>query len=129
MDRCHRLGQTKQVTVYRLITAGTVEERILRRAKQKDQIQKVVISGGEFRQVDFKPSEIVSLLLDDDELEENLKKRKLAQEEEKNKKKTKGPKKVKEAGTPRKRKAQSVQNINSPPSTRRKHTASTTSLK
>ena len=75
MDRCHRLGQTKQVTVYRLITAGTVEERILRRAKQKDQIQKVVISGGEFRQVDFKPSEIVSLLLDDDELEENLKKR------------------------------------------------------
>ncbi|OUM61968.1 hypothetical protein PIROE2DRAFT_36085, partial [Piromyces sp. E2] len=45
MDRCHRLGQTKQVTVYRLITAGTVEERILRRAKQKDQIQKVVISG------------------------------------------------------------------------------------
>jgi DNA helicase INO80 len=29
-----------------------------------------VISGGEFRQVDFKPKEIVSLLLDDEELEE-----------------------------------------------------------
>jgi hypothetical protein len=30
------------------------------------QIQKVVISGGEFKQVDFKPREIVSLLLDDE---------------------------------------------------------------
>ncbi|KAI8575947.1 hypothetical protein K450DRAFT_259099 [Umbelopsis ramanniana AG] len=66
MDRAHRLGQTKQVTVYRLITKNTIEERILMRAKQKDEIQKVVISGGEFKQVDFKPREIVSLLLDDE---------------------------------------------------------------
>ncbi|KAI8066860.1 SNF2 family N-terminal domain-containing protein [Gongronella butleri] len=74
MDRAHRLGQTKQVTVYRLLTKGTIEERILMRAKQKDEIQKVVISGGEFKQsVDFnKPKEIVSLLLDDDELNNNL---------------------------------------------------------
>ncbi|CAG8499102.1 30323_t:CDS:10 [Gigaspora margarita] len=72
MDRAHRLGQTKQVTVYRLITKGTIEERILQRAKQKDEIQKVVISGGEFKQVDFKPREIVSLLLEDDELEAKL---------------------------------------------------------
>ncbi|OZJ04308.1 hypothetical protein BZG36_03164 [Bifiguratus adelaidae] len=72
MDRAHRLGQTKQVTVYRLITKGTIEERILQRAKQKDEIQKVVISGGEFKQVDFKPREIVSLLLDDEELDKNL---------------------------------------------------------
>ncbi len=28
MDRAHRLGQTRQVTVYRLITRGTIEERI-----------------------------------------------------------------------------------------------------
>jgi DNA helicase INO80 len=38
MDRAHRLGQTKQVTVYRLITKGTIEERILMRAKQKDEV-------------------------------------------------------------------------------------------
>lgn len=38
MDRAHRLGQTKQVTVYRLITKRTVEERILQRARQKDEV-------------------------------------------------------------------------------------------
>jgi DNA helicase INO80 len=33
MDRAHRLGQTRQVTVYRLICKGTIEERILQRAR------------------------------------------------------------------------------------------------
>ncbi|GAA5800530.1 hypothetical protein HPULCUR_005965 [Helicostylum pulchrum] len=86
MDRAHRLGQTKQVTVYRLITKNTIEERILQRAKQKDEIQKVVISGGEFKSVDFKPREIVSLLLDDEELDNKLQmqlKKKAEEEEQK----------------------------------------------
>lgn len=43
MDRAHRLGQTKQVTVYRLITAGTIEERIMKRAGIKGEIQRMVI--------------------------------------------------------------------------------------
>jgi len=38
MDRAHRLGQTKQVTVYRLICKGTIEERILQRAKEKHEV-------------------------------------------------------------------------------------------
>jgi len=38
MDRVHRLGQTKQVTVYRLITKSTIEERILLRAQQKHEV-------------------------------------------------------------------------------------------
>ena len=42
MDRAHRLGQTKQVTVYRLICKGTIEERILQRAKEKSEIQRMV---------------------------------------------------------------------------------------
>lgn len=46
MDRAHRLGQTKQVTVYRLITQGTIEERIRKRALQKEEVQRVVIQGG-----------------------------------------------------------------------------------
>lgn len=46
MDRAHRLGQTRQVTVYRLITRGTIEERIRKRALQKEEVQRVVITGG-----------------------------------------------------------------------------------
>ncbi len=46
MDRAHRLGQTREVTVYRLVTAGTIEERILKRASQKNTVQKLVIGGG-----------------------------------------------------------------------------------
>lgn len=41
MDRAHRLGQTKQVTVYRLICQGTIEERILQRAKEKSEVRAV----------------------------------------------------------------------------------------
>lgn len=69
MDRAHRLGQTKQVTVYRLITRSSIEERMRQRAKQKDEIHKVVIAGGEFRQMEARPNQkdIVSLLLGEDE--------------------------------------------------------------
>ncbi|CAL8317883.1 unnamed protein product [Boreogadus saida] len=72
MDRAHRLGQTKQVTVYRLICQGSIEERILQRAKEKSEIQRVVISGGNFKPDTLKPKEVVGLLLDDDELENKL---------------------------------------------------------
>ena len=44
-DRCHRLGQTKPVTVNRLITKGTIEERMLNIANQKNIIQETVYSG------------------------------------------------------------------------------------
>jgi chromatin-remodeling ATPase INO80 len=48
MDRAHRLGQTRNVTVYRLITRGTIEEKVIERASQKDEIQKMVIHGNIF---------------------------------------------------------------------------------
>lgn len=35
MARCHRIGQTKPVTIYRLVTQDTVEERILVRTLKK----------------------------------------------------------------------------------------------
>jgi len=38
MDRAHRLGQTRQVTVYRLITKGTVDERIIQMARVKKDV-------------------------------------------------------------------------------------------
>ncbi|KAI2608725.1 uncharacterized protein GGS25DRAFT_288845 [Hypoxylon fragiforme] len=77
MDRAHRLGQTKQVTVYRLITRGTIEERIRKRAMQKEEVQRVVIQGGGARGVDFsgrRPAEnrnrdIAMWLADDEQAE------------------------------------------------------------
>ncbi|XP_047133142.1 chromatin-remodeling ATPase INO80 isoform X1 [Hydra vulgaris] len=75
MDRAHRLGQTKQVTVYRLVTKGTVEEKILNRAREKSEIQNIVISGGQFNKEVLKPKEVASLLLDDIELAAKLKQR------------------------------------------------------
>ncbi|XP_023802713.1 helicase SWR1-like, partial [Cyanistes caeruleus] len=34
-DRCHRIGQTRDVHIYRLISERTVEENILKKANQK----------------------------------------------------------------------------------------------
>lgn len=48
MDRVHRLGQTKDVVVYRLITKNSIEERIMEKANKKDEMQKIVIKGKVF---------------------------------------------------------------------------------
>ncbi|KAF7596300.1 putative DNA helicase ino80 [Aspergillus hancockii] len=76
MDRAHRLGQTRQVTVYRLITRGTIEERIRKRALQKEEVQRVVISGGAAGGVDFntrnresRTKDIAMWLADDEQAE------------------------------------------------------------
>ncbi|KAA8518827.1 hypothetical protein F0562_016399 [Nyssa sinensis] len=34
-DRCHRIGQTREVHIYRLISESTIEENILKKANQK----------------------------------------------------------------------------------------------
>jgi hypothetical protein len=46
MDRAHRIGQTKQVRVYRLIAAATMEERMVARATQKLALDALVIGHG-----------------------------------------------------------------------------------
>merc|ERR1712233_266807 len=43
MDRAHRIGQTKPVFVYRLVTKDSVEERILERAELKLRLDAMVI--------------------------------------------------------------------------------------
>ena len=43
-DRSHRLGQTKQVTVYRLVTSGTVDERIVEIAEGKLALDAAILS-------------------------------------------------------------------------------------
>ncbi|KAL2320719.1 hypothetical protein Fmac_029688 [Flemingia macrophylla] len=73
MDRAHRLGQTKDVTVYRLICKETVEEKILLRASQKSTVQNLVMTGGSVGGDLLAPEDVVSLLLDDVQLEQKLK--------------------------------------------------------
>jgi DNA helicase INO80 len=46
MDRVHRIGQTKQVTIYHMITRNTIEERIMTIARQKSTIQATVYGEG-----------------------------------------------------------------------------------
>ena len=46
MDRAHRIGQTKQVYVFRFITENSVEERMLERAAQKLRLDPLVIQQG-----------------------------------------------------------------------------------
>jgi non-specific serine/threonine protein kinase len=49
MDRVHRLGQQKKVFVYKLITKGTVEEKIMRlKARKKDLLSSVIDQEKEF---------------------------------------------------------------------------------
>jgi len=84
MDRAHRLGQTRQVTVYRLVTKGTIDERIVQLARVKKdvstlrtsanflmklvvQVQDIVVGTKTFQDM-AKPSEIVQLLLNDEQL-------------------------------------------------------------
>jgi SWI/SNF-related matrix-associated actin-dependent regulator of chromatin subfamily A member 5 len=46
MDRAHRIGQKKQVRVFRFITENTAEERIIERAEIKLRLDNVVIQQG-----------------------------------------------------------------------------------
>ena len=46
-DRAHRIGQTKSVFVYKLIAAGTVEEKMVELQQRKAALAGIALSGGE----------------------------------------------------------------------------------
>ena len=46
-DRAHRIGQTKPVLVFRLVTNHTIETKIMQRATEKRQLETLVIAKGE----------------------------------------------------------------------------------
>jgi SWI/SNF-related matrix-associated actin-dependent regulator of chromatin subfamily A member 5 len=50
MDRAHRIGQTKQVRVYRFVTDDAIEEKVLERAAQKLRLDQLVIQQGRVQQ-------------------------------------------------------------------------------
>ncbi|CAI5460068.1 unnamed protein product [Closterium sp. Yama58-4] len=69
MDRCHRIGQTRPVHVYRLATAHSVECRVLDVARGKLKLEHLVIEKGQFQQDKAAPAktkideaEVLSLL-------------------------------------------------------------------
>ena len=45
-DRCHRIGQTRPVIVYRIVTKNTVEEQLITSAGAKRRLEKLVIKKG-----------------------------------------------------------------------------------
>ena len=47
-DRAHRIGQTREVHIYRLVCQSTVEENILTKAKQKRHLDFLVMTEGNF---------------------------------------------------------------------------------
>jgi len=47
-DRCHRIGQTRDVHIYRFVCEGTIEANILRKSNQKRMLDDVVIQEGDF---------------------------------------------------------------------------------
>lgn len=51
-DRCHRLGQKKPVTVFRLVSENTVEEKIVERAQQKLKLDAMVVQQGRLKEKD-----------------------------------------------------------------------------
>lgn len=53
-DRCHRIGQTREVHIYRLISESTIEENILKKANQKRVLDDLVIQSGSYNTEFFK---------------------------------------------------------------------------
>lgn len=62
-DRAHRIGQDKPVFVYRLITAGTVEERIeAMKARKAELAEAVLAGGGSSERLRFEQADLDALL-------------------------------------------------------------------
>jgi len=71
MDRCHRIGQTRPVAVYRLLTVNTVDMEMMEKQISKNKLARMAIAGGDFRKAgkrsrgEFNVNSLNSLLEDD----------------------------------------------------------------
>ena len=61
-DRAHRIGQTKKVTVYKLIAKGTIEEKIQKLQEKKKDLAEQVIGGEAAQLGSLGREEIMELL-------------------------------------------------------------------
>ena len=60
-DRCHRIGQTRDVHIYRLVSDKTIEENIVKKANQKRLLGDLAIEGGNFTTAFFKKNTLQDL--------------------------------------------------------------------
>ena len=52
MDRAHRIGQKREVNVFRFVTEHTIEEKIVERAQQKLKLDAMVVQQGRLKEKD-----------------------------------------------------------------------------
>ncbi|EJD41611.1 hypothetical protein AURDEDRAFT_186421 [Auricularia subglabra TFB-10046 SS5] len=83
-DRAHRIGQIRDVHIYRFISAYTVEEAMLRKANQKRALDDLVIQQGGFdwRRVLFTNEEELDGALEREEEDADARARAVAMQEE-----------------------------------------------
>ena len=61
-DRAHRIGQTRQVTVYRLILKDTIEEKILQLQEAKKDLADAILEGSRESFMSLSGEELLALL-------------------------------------------------------------------
>jgi superfamily II DNA or RNA helicase len=61
-DRAHRIGQTRPVTVYRLLTRGTVEEKVVRLQAKKRELASAIDENGAGDAAGWSMEELESML-------------------------------------------------------------------
>jgi SNF2 family DNA or RNA helicase len=62
VDRTHRIGQTRPVTVYRLVSAGTIEEKVIALQQRKRELFTAVMDDGELFSSAITASDVRELL-------------------------------------------------------------------
>lgn len=61
-DRAHRIGQTRQVTVYKLLLKDTIEEKILELQNAKSDLAEAILEGEASSIMSMSNEELLALL-------------------------------------------------------------------